>query len=48
MATEKQLKTRLVQKHDIEANWIKATSFIPKDGEIIIYDEDTNYRYKRI
>ena len=48
MANEKQLNTRLVQKHDTEANWNKATNFIPKDGEIIVYDIDNNYDYKRI
>ena len=29
---------RIVHKHDIEANWLKAENFIPKQGEIIIYD----------
>jgi len=35
---EKTIKSRSIQKHDIEANWIKATNFIPKQGEIIVYD----------
>lgn len=30
---------RLVQKHDTEANWKKATNFIPLKGEIILYDD---------
>ena len=47
MAT-KTLKTRIVHKHDIEANWNLATGFIPMDGEIIIYDADANYSYKRV
>lgn len=34
------LKTRISQKHDIEANWLKAINFIPLKGEIIVYDED--------
>ena len=44
----KTLKTRIAQKHDIEANWLLATNFTPMNGEIIIYDEDDNYDYKRI
>lgn len=42
------INTRLQQKHDIEANWKKATNFIPLTGEIIIYDKDDNYDYDRI
>lgn len=34
------LKTRIIQKHDFEANWEKAKTFIPKKGEIIIYDPE--------
>lgn len=41
-------KTRIIQKHDIEANWQKATNFIPKKGEIIVYDIDSNHNYERI
>lgn len=37
------LKTRIIQKHDIEANWIKAGNaanpFIPLKGELIVYDD---------
>lgn len=42
------INTRIIHKHDTEANWNKATSFIPKQGEIIIYDIDNNYTYERI
>lgn len=45
---EKTLKTRIIQKHDTEANWLLATNFTPLNGEIIIYDEDDNHDYKRI
>ena len=31
--------TRIVHKHDIPENWAKATNFIPKQGELIIYDD---------
>lgn len=44
----KTLKTRVMQKHDTEANWKLATNFTPLNGEIIIYDEDDNYNYKRV
>ena len=47
MATEKTLKSRVVQKHDTEANWNKATTFIPKKGEVIIYDPDSTHTYSR-
>lgn len=48
MANEKQLKSRLLQKHDTEANWNKATNFIPKAGELIVYDVDDTYDYTRL
>ena len=39
---EANLKTRIVHKHDLEVNWIKAGNaanpFIPKQAEIIVYD----------
>ncbi len=37
---EKNVNTRIQNKHDIEANWKKAINFIPKEGELIIYDPD--------
>lgn len=45
---EKRIIGRAVQKHDIEANWLKATNFIPMQGEMIIYDIDANHSYERI
>lgn len=47
MAT-KQLNGRIVMKHDTAANWEKATSFIPKIGEIIIYDTDDENSFPRV
>lgn len=35
----KTVKTRVQNKHDIPANWEKATNFIPLAGELIIYDD---------
>lgn len=37
--TQKQIKTRIQQKHDTSANWAKATSFVPLKGEIVVYDD---------
>ena len=45
---EKNIKSRIVHKHDTEANWKKAINFIPKQGELIIYDIDSAYIYERI
>lgn len=47
MATEKNISSRIIHKHDIEANWNKANNFIPKAGEIIVYDKDETYDYER-
>ena len=44
---EKVVKTRIQQKHDIEANWNKATNFIPLKGEMIVYDVDDTHSYER-
>ena len=35
---EKRIKTRIIHKHAIESNWVKATNFVPKQGELIVYD----------
>ena len=45
---EKNLNARIVHKHDTEANWLKAVNFIPKQGELIVYDVDTTHNYERI
>jgi hypothetical protein len=44
---QKEIASRLILKHDIESNWNRATTFIPKQGEIIVYDIDDNYSYER-
>lgn len=44
---EKTIPSRVIHKHDTEANWNKAVNFIPKQGELIIYDRDSNYAYER-
>lgn len=45
---DKSMKARVQHKHDVEANWLKATNFIPLKGEIIVYDQDENNDYPRI
>lgn len=44
--SEKNIKSRIVHKHDTETNWGKS-NFIPKQGELIIYDKDSTYDYER-
>ena len=48
MAEKNFNNVRIVNKHDTETNWQKATGFIPKQGELIVYDIDENYDYERI
>ena len=45
---EKNIKSRVVLKHDIESNWQQAKGFSPLKGEIIIYDPDETCSYSRI
>ena len=45
---DKKINTRIIHKHDIEENWLKAINFIPQKGEIIVYDIDGSYTYSRI
>ena len=36
------INARFQQKCDIEANWIQKENFVPLNGEIIIYDAETD------
>lgn len=36
---EKSLQARIQNKIDLTANWAKATNFVPKKGEIIVYSD---------
>ena len=47
MAEKNFNNVRIINKHDTEANWLKATNFIPKQGELIVYDKDSTYNYER-
>lgn len=44
---EKNIKSRVVLKHDVESNWLLATGFTPLKGEVVIYDPDSNHSYSR-
>lgn len=44
----KQINARVITKHDKEENWNKATNFIPKLGELIVYEPDINFLTPRI
>lgn len=44
---EKRLNTRIIHKHETDANW-KLSSLVPMQGELIVYDIDDNYDYERI
>ena len=44
---EKRLNSRIIHKHDIETDWLKS-SFVPLQGEAVIFDVDDNYDYERI
>lgn len=48
MAEKNFNNVRIVNKHDTEVNWIKATGFTPKQGELIVYDIDATHAYERI
>ena len=48
MATEKTISARMQMKTDTTLNWSKAVNFIPKKGEIIIYEADSDYGYERM
>ena len=47
MAQTNTFNTRIQHKHDVEANWLKATTFAPKAGELIIYDVDETHSSPR-
>lgn len=48
MAEEKIVKTRVQNKHETEAIWNTGTTFVPKPGEVIIYDIDDTHDYQRL
>ena len=41
------LNLRFIHTHDTEENWNKLELFIPKAGEVIVYDVDEFFSYER-
>lgn len=41
------LNLRIIHTHDTESNWNLCTEFVPKAGELIVYDVDDHYDYVR-
>ena len=37
--SDKTFPVRVIMKHDTQANWALATNFIPKKGEVIVYED---------
>ena len=44
----KNFNTRIMNKHDTEENWSKATGFIPLEGEVVIYESDETHITPRL
>ena len=44
--SEKRLKTKIINKHDTQANWEKS-SYIPSQAELVVFDIDSTYSYER-
>lgn len=40
--SEIEINTRIQQRHGTEYNWLQKSTFIPRAGEIIIYDAETS------
>ena len=36
------LRARIINLHDVEENWNKTDKFVPRAGELIVYDIDSN------
>lgn len=48
MAEKRINNVRVINKHDTEENWLKATGFTPLSGEVIVYDPDSSRPYSRM
>lgn len=42
----KTLNARVVLKNDSSENWEKTKNFVPLKGEVILYDDDNDMRFK--
>ena len=45
---DRNITCTLISRHDSETNWVLAKDFIPRQGEIVIYDADQLHNYERI
>lgn len=45
---DKIMHTRIIHTHDIEKNWEATSNFIPRAGELICYDPDTEHDSARV
>ena len=43
MSTIKQVKGPTIPRHDIAKNWAKAVNFVPRKGELIVYEKEYGY-----
>lgn len=41
------IHARVINIHDTEERWNQAVTFIPRAGEIVVYDADTKHVYPR-
>lgn len=45
---EKQIPSRTHQLSDTESNWLLVPAFVPKLGELVVFNADENYEYPRV
>lgn len=45
---DRNINCTLISRHDSEENWVLAKDFIPRQGEIVIYDADQLHNYERV
>lgn len=48
MANEKTIRTRIQNRHAPESYWVSNNTFVPRAGEIIIYDVDETHSHPRV
>lgn len=41
------IHARIVNMHDVEERWNQAVTFVPRAGELIVYDADAQHNYSR-
>ena len=42
------MKARISHLHKTESEWAQLPTWVPEDGELVIYDADKNHDYVRI